>query len=54
MISQNSVLPSATQQSTWMQIADFLRTIGQFFVAFGTALTQIGQWIYGILFPQTY
>lgn len=54
MSINNSNLWSAAQQPTWQQMAEWLRTIGQFFVAFGTVLIQVGQWLYYIFFPQTH
>jgi len=38
------------QEPIWLQIADFLRAIGQIFVAIGQALIQIGQIIYEFFF----
>jgi len=39
-----------TQKSIWLQLADFLRAIGQVFVAIGRALIRIGEFIYEVFF----
>lgn len=39
-----------TQESIWLQISNFLRSLGEVFVAVGRALIQIGEFIYEVLF----
>ncbi len=44
------VIQTTTTQNVWIQLADFLRAVGQVFVAIGRALIQIGQIIYEFFF----
>lgn len=37
-----------TREPIWIQIANFLRAIGEVFVAIGRLLIQIGQFIYEV------
>lgn len=39
-----------TNHSIWVQIADALRTIGDFFIAVGQVLVRIGEIIYCAIF----
>ena len=44
------VTQTVATQNVWIQVADFLRAVGQVFVAIGRALIQIGQVIYEFFF----
>jgi len=44
-VTQNAMTPNP-----WVQVANFLKAVGQVFLAIGRALVQIGQIIYEFLF----
>jgi len=39
-----------TQESIWVQIANFIRSLGEVFIAIGRALVRIGEFIYEVFF----
>jgi len=39
-----------TQESIWIQIANFVRSLGEVFIAIGRALIRIGEFIYEVFF----
>ena len=39
-----------TQESIWLQLSNFLRSLGEVFVAVGRALIRIGEFIYEVFF----
>ena len=39
-----------TQESIWIRIANFIRSLGEVFIAIGRALIRIGEFIYEVFF----
>ena len=53
IVNEKIVEITTSQQPTWTQIADFLRAMGEIFVAL-SVLIQIGQIIYEVFVLQLY
>ena len=50
MVYNRTTQTVETQQSIWLQLSNFLRSLGEVLIAVGRALIRIGEFIYEVFF----